>query len=332
MKLDIKIRNIVSKFIKLFFTQYLRVKLLSNRDYELTIMQRDKAVKLLSHDLNKKLYIGCTIVIFSMDRAHQLFNLLYTYRRACRNNANINIIVLMKYSSDLHKKSYDLLINKNISKELNIQYIHEKNSFDVSLAKILNLITTKNIIFLVDDDIFIRECDATIWEDIDTLTSIFSLRHSPSLKYSYTTSKKQEPPNFKPYKNNPNYLKFNWFEKLNEWSNPWSLDGHVLSTAEVVTIAGVSQFKGPNTFESILSTFNSLCHDRTGVCNEKSIILNLPLNRVQNEVDNNSGEVNQEYLAEVWLKGFILDVMKLWNWLPSSPHELHSFDLIQCPD
>ena len=118
-------------------------------------------------------------------------------------------------------------------------------------------------------------------------------------------------------------LRFEWFEQGNEWSDPWSVDGQVLSVAEVHVLTRLSDFNAPNSYEGALKSFNDLAVGREGVCYSESKVLNLPINRVQAEVMNFSGNVPPEFLLEQWRKGMMLDTGFLMNHIPRAPHEEH---------
>ena len=331
MKKNFKnLRILCASRIKKIFYSIFNLVLISKSDYNTLIYQRDRSIEYISNEYNKKLINGLTIIIFSKDRAHQLYNLILTYTHAIEVNEDINIIAIIKYTSSLHERAYLKLFQNKLVKNLKIHFVIEEDTFRDSIINVLKNIKHKNLIFLVDDNIFIRKINLSFCRIINPLNEIYSLRHSPSLTYSYTTSKRQMPPCFLTYPLNPDLLEFSWFEKENEWSNPWSLDGQVLSVAEVYSIALNAKFQGPNTFESILSTYNTLCINRKGLCNKLSIILNLPLNRVQDEVQNYSGQINLDELAKNWLDGLHLDVLSLWGHVPNSPHEFHSLELIKC--
>jgi len=159
--------------------------------------------------------------------------------------------------------------------------------------------------------------------NLDASHYVLSLRHSPSLTRSYTANKKQLPPKLSDFKAVSGMFEFHWFEAGNEWSDPWSVDGQILSTAEVIAITKVSSFSAPNSYEAAMKSFNKLCSNRVGLCYFESKILNLPINRVQNECENLSGTVSPEYLLDQWQKGMMLDTTKLLTHIPQSPHEEH---------
>lgn len=295
--------------------------LLSRRNYNELLLQRERAVRELSELETTHLRHGLTGIVLSKDRALQLYALLQTYARFVKNPAAL--FVIYNASNESHAKAYVEVEAAFQSSALELTFICEKDSFRESLIDVLKRVDTRNIFFLVDDIIFIRPLNLDVAASIDPFRVILSFRHSPHLRRSYTSAVSQMPPNFSPAPDSQNLLVFNWFEKGNEWSDPWSLDGQVLSTAEVRVLSRLSNFKAPNTYEASLKSFGDIIMGRKGMCYEESKILNLPINRVQNEVENISGSVSPEFLLEQWNMGLMLDTSMFDTYEPSSTHEEH---------
>ena len=158
---------------------------------------------------------------------------------------------------------------------------------------------------------------------IDPNEYVLSLRLSPNLTKSYTEKVAQSPPKLSASNISNKMLVFNWFENGCEWSDPWSMDGHLFPTSEIRVIANHSDFSGPNTLEIALKAFNGAIGGRKGLCFKESKILNLPINRVQTEVLNSSGNVSVDFLLKKWNEGYCLDISKFDSYIPKSPHEEH---------
>jgi hypothetical protein len=274
-----------------------------------------------------KLDHGLVGVVFSRDRALQLYTLLHSYYAKVKEPAPLYVVY--RASTSEHLKSYDELITDLKAGGLNVIFIKELEGFRSTLLKVLYKINTKNLFFLVDDDVFIRETDLTVAIQIDPLCTILSLRHSPHLRRSYTANAELISPKFINAKEGDGLLKFAWFEQSLEWSDPWSVDGQILSTAEVRVLASISNFKAPNSFEQALKYFNSLCKSRYGLCFDESKIVNLPINRVQTEWSNRSGDISANYLLKCWNDGLMLDVRSLEKHIPLSPHEEHALGFVK---
>lgn len=319
-RLKTRLRTILVGILRRFVAAIGGV-LLSRRNYEELLLQRARAVRELSDLESVHLRSGLTGIVLSKDRALQLYALLQTYVRYTKNP--VPLFVIYNASNEAHAKAYVEVEAAFRNSDLSLTFFFEKYSFRESLIDVLGMVNTKNIFFLVDDIIFIRPVNLDGASAMDPFKTILSLRHSPHLRFSYTSAVSQFPPEFSPAHGNPDSLIFRWFEKGNEWSDPWSLDGQVLSTAEVRVLSRLCNFRAPNTYEAALKSFGDIVRDRSGMCYVESKILNLPINRVQNEVENISGNVSTEFLLEQWNKGLMLDTSMFDAYVPKSTHEEH---------
>jgi hypothetical protein len=80
-------------------------------------------------------------------------------------------------------------------------------------------------------------------------------------------------------------------------------------------------FDSPNTFEGNLQIFRDLFINRHGVCYKKSKLINLPLNKVQNDCKNRHGNLDEDYLLDQWKDGLQIDYKKLYGYNNVSAHE-----------
>ncbi len=295
---------------------------MSQRAADELTLQRDRAVAKLAEIESVDLALGLSGIVVSKDRALQLYSLLCTYRELAEHP--VTLTVIYSTSSEAHSKAYKEVEGLFSDGALKVEFVKEAESFRATINQVLSRINTKNIFFLVDDIVFIRHVDLAFAAQLDTSRHILSLRHSPALTRSYTSNANQSPPKFSEFSGYPELRQFRWFEAGHEWSDPWSLDGQILSTAEVRAMTKVCNFVAPNTYEAALKTFSSMCTERFGLCYSESKILNLPINRVQNEVANLSGEVSPEYLLSQWNKGMMLDTDMLRSHIPRSTHEEHA--------
>lgn len=295
--------------------------LLSKKAYQQLLLQRSHAVEELVVMEKAGLEPGLVCVVFSKDRALQLYTLLHTYFLHVKNP--VPVFVIYSVSNEAHAQSYREVKSAFTAHEVAVTFVVEEKSFRDSLLNVLAKIHVSSIFFLVDDIVFIRPLDLAIAAVIDPHSSILSLRHSPHLRYSYTANASQQPPAFFSTGISPDLLAFNWFEQGHEWSDPWSVDGQILSTAEVHVLTRISQFKAPNSYEVELKTFNDIVKGRNGMCFKESKILNLPINRVQSETNNLSGDVSPDFLLKQWNNGLMIDTCVFDEHIPLSPHEEH---------
>jgi len=269
---------------------------------------------------------GATGIVFSKDRALQLHALLNSYRLKCMNPPKL--IIIYTASSPAHMRAYEELIKIYDHVDFNYTFVAESGPFKNVLLSTLKAIHTSNLFFIVDDNVCINSFDGLDLERVDSRKFILSLRMSPNCVYSYTGNSYHTPPPFTVDAEQPQWLHFEWGVSANEWSYPYSLDGHVFPTSEIHTLAELGEYNGPNSFEVLLMSFNDIGMSKGGICYSNSRVLNLPINKVQVENDNLHGTVSAENLLDCWMAGKVLDFSTLDGHEPVSPHEEHYLSLV----
>ncbi len=309
---------------------YFGAVLISKVTYEKVLNQRKALFDLLLSNSKDDLISGTACIIFSKDRPMQLYGLLDSYFRYVSNP--IPITVMYSCKDKIQKEAYSDVIKFFKKNQIKIDFINETKSFKEVLLETLSKIREDKILFLVDDIVFINQVDFDNFKKIDSKTHVLSLRHSPFLRKSFTTNTYHSPPSFKKFRFSDELLEFDWFESGGEWSDPWSLDGQLLNTSEVLLISNCSDYKAPNSYEIALKAFNDIVISRKGLCFNQSKILNLPINRVQNEVNNISGNITVDFLLDKWNQGYCIDTSIFSGHLPLSTHEDHPVKFIKRTD
>jgi hypothetical protein len=283
-------------------------------------------IELYSHEENLILDDGITCIIFSKDRALQLYALLESMHFYTR--PKFRIAILYTASDQRHSGAYSRLIFESRNFYSNIDWIEEVGNFKSSLISLLSTIYTNKIFFLTDDNIFINHFDFADCNLYDCGGSVFSLRHSTNITYSYTEGRKYQSPKFTNSIRRSGLFEFRWFDSPCEWSDPWSVDGQIYKISEIKVLSRISSYLGPNSYEAALKRFNFMMRNRVGVCTNTSIVLNIPINLTQNEWKNKFGGLSSlEYLI-AWDNGKKLDISFLSGHNPSSTHEVHFLPLI----
>jgi hypothetical protein len=317
-----KTRSFIFSKIKTFLN-FFNLHLLTINKYQSILSQRSNAIYELIENEAENLKPGVAGVIFSCNRAFQLDALLTSYLEKVSNPAPL--VVIYKATNSDHAQAYEDLNLQFRDAKVRIDFICQAD-FQNSLVQVLNSISVESIFFLVDDIIFINEVDLGIAQRLNSRVEILSLRLSPKLTKSYTANQNQLPPKFLPSDIDPDLLRFEWFEKGCEWSDPWSVDGNIYSTAEIRVLTRASRFAAPNSYEDCLKLFEDLAKNRVGYCFKDSKILNLAINRVQDERANASGNITADYLLKQWNEGFQMDRSKFDFYQPKSPHEEHGIE------
>ena len=273
-----------------------------------------------------KLRDGITCVIFSKDRALQLYALLESMQ--LYTSFNYRIIILFKATNTTHKNSYYELIAESKIFSLNIKWINEIGHFKNNLLLILNKINTRRVFFLTDDDIFIDKFDFSSCKKFSCDKFIFSLRHYKNITYSYNEKKKINSPKFLKSVVNNKFFEFKWFEGSGEWADPWSVNGHIYCLNEIKILSEILFYSGPNSYEASLKFLNFLVQNKIGVCSKRAKIINNPINITQNEWINRSGNLTVADYLSVWQEGKKLNILALKGHNPRSTHEVHKLPFI----
>jgi hypothetical protein len=224
------------------------------------------------------------------------------------------INVLYTYSDDNFKSGYDKLFT--IHNDSNINYIKENDTFKKHVLLLMNPDNAYTI-FFVDDNVFKNPFSLdskqfrlfTLNYDILTL----SLRLHPNLTYCYPARVRMSMPDF------DSNLLFKWNGMQGDYGYPMSLDGHFFRTNDILPIIKVLSFTNPNSFEYMLSCYP--LNRPKMICFEESVIVNNPINKVQNWNNNVHGNVPSEFLNDKFLEGYIIDLYDFKGFKNYSCHQ-----------
>ena len=259
-------------------------------------------------------------VIFSMDRALQLHALLSSYFE--KVNHSVPVHVLYRTSSSAHQKAYDEVFSLFGDYQVSAVHQESKDSFKDQLIAILESIPTEKIFFLVDDIVFIEGIDIFDIVKFDARTTVASLRMGANLKRAYTTQKDQKlPPFISDAISDKDKLCWIWENGELDWAYPLSVDGNLFLTREIIVLAKNTSFNSPNTFEGNLQQHVRYFKHRYGICYKKSKIINIPINKVQNDYDNIHGTIHQDYLLDQWNHDMQIDYRALYGFINESAQQ-----------
>jgi hypothetical protein len=224
------------------------------------------------------------VIIFSKDRAAQLDLLLRSMPEF-----PLNVNILYNYSNDKFSAAYDQMLDEQ--DQVNDEQFTEQDDFKENLIDIVAQ-SDPLIVFFTDDDIFINPLPEI--PDLPDNVACLSLRLNPHMDYCYTLNRPQKPPKMQ---NNI----WDWRNADADYGYPMSLDGHIFRTADILPLLEKLDYHNPNTLEGQLARhpINRPCM----MCFDKSVIVNNPINRVQDTVPNRHGTVTAEWLNEQFLAG-----------------------------
>jgi hypothetical protein len=255
-------------------------------------------------------------IVFSKDRPLQLFSLLTSYLEKVDNPCTLT--VLYSASSPHYLKAY-LTISELFSRS-NIYFVKEQD-FRSDLLGMLFRVNQSHLFFLVDDIIFVEPVDLQRLSTLSTPDCVPSLRLGKNTRRCYTQNVKQNFPSSFKWSANSEVYEWCWADGEYDWGYPISVDGNIFRTSEIQLMANVCSYKAPNSFEQSLQWFAKSFLHRQGVCFEKSVIINIPFNKIQSENNNISGSVDPSLLLKYWEDGFELDLLKYYGCQNESAHQ-----------
>jgi len=262
-------------------------------------------------------------VVFSMDRAIQLHALLATYARNVADSPRLHL--LYRATTDAHGAAYREVIDEFGGLLASVTRQPARDTFRNQLLEILGGLAVDRLFFLVDDIVFIEPVDFGDLIPADPRSFVPSLRLGANLTSSYVVRQRQPLPALRSWPSRmpggPELLRWRWSEGIHDWSYPLSVDGNVFARNEIVVLANHTSFDSPNSFENGLQQYAPFFQSRFGICYAKSRIVNIPWNRVQQEVANFHGSIHQDDLLREWQNGRRLDHEALQGFVNESVHQ-----------
>jgi hypothetical protein len=251
------------------------------------------------------------VTIFSRDRACQLELFLRSMKKYFKQWDKYQINVLYTYSNEEFKKGYDITFEKHPE----IRYIKE-TSFKEDTLRLVDK-TKEYTIFFVDDNVFKEPLDIDdrkirVFKTNEGICCV-SLRLHPNLTYCYPARVAM----FKPAMTEDNV--FDWRGKPGDYGYPMSLDGHLFRTNDIFIILEKLNYNNPNSLESNLAA--NPINRPFMIMFDKSVILNIPVNKVQNFNNNIHGNISAEYLNKEYLSGKILSIKNIDGFKNISCHQ-----------
>ena len=294
------------------------------------------------------------VLIFSRDRALQLEAALRSFFLHCDDSNLADIRVLYKTTSTRHETQYQELAktyagivnfiqeNKFRQDVLNILK-PESERFNFHFWRVLSVLPFQlyliisrglkrlfeedSILFLVDDNIFIREfslrnCAKQLHNHHEVLG--FSLRLGKNTSYCYPLEKPQALPSFQLV--GGRILKYNWTISENDFAYPLEVSSSLFRLRDIVPLIIGLKFSNPNTLEGRMYARVKKFRKSQPylLCFEKSVTFCNPLNLVQTVSPNRSSQksdFSSEALAERFARGERIKIEAYDGLTPISSHQ-----------
>lgn len=280
------------------------------------------------------------VIIFSKDRAMQVQATLDSFYRHCTDAKEAVVKVIYRASQPTFEEGYRMLrqrmpdgiewVAETDFRENLLSCLRVKNPRLGLLARLLGRDyspVAENVLFLVDDNIFVRPfalsvAGRAIAEESRLLG--FSLRVGRNTTYCYSNSCDQPLPAFQEAADGT--LRFSWPGEIGDFGYPLEVSSSVYSTEMVLGLLRHMPFTNPNRLEQGLSVARLLFTKRKPqlACFERSVAFCAPVNKVQSVVDNRAGsnvEYSSEELNRWYLSGTRIAVEELDDFVPNACHQ-----------
>ena len=248
-------------------------------------------------------------VIFSKDRPAQLELLLRSYKEM----AAYEIPEIICLSRGIYDNAYRIVQNIYTA-----HWTAQGDDYSVkdALMRVIR-VDIPYIMFLVDDDVFIRQWSYDDKEfrhfisDISIAT--LSLRLGPGLSYCYAYNTPMVQPEF-------NNGRFRWQNAPGDFGWLMSLDGNIYRTADIYNIIREVEFKTPNELEGLMMIRKDSFPPYVMTYSEPRLI-NIPDNRVQNIANNRCMNLHTtDWLCYEFVSGKRISMENLRNYKAPSCH------------
>ena len=266
------------------------------------------------------------VVIFSKDRAFQLHALLEGLHHRCVDLDQSHIFVQYFASNSDFDEGYRNL-QESWREKLLITWIREKR-FKVDLIGCLKYTLSKfdGVLFFVDDCLIVRDFslgDILMFLELNNRCLGYSLRLGRNTSYCYSRDRKQSIPAFF---GDDRFLYYNWSKASYDFSYPLEISSSYYRVKDIYWLLRFLPYKNPNTLEQLLSRCTVLFRYRKPylACSSYSIAFCAPLNKVQSDFRNRSGDssdASPESLNRALLNGEKLDISSITNYKPKACHE-----------
>lgn len=250
------------------------------------------------------------VVIFSKDRPSQLDACIRSFFVFCKEADLARMCVLYTSSNEEYERGYNLCKQKNSNSNIEWQSQRHSMSFKKDLLNLLKGKETNPLTIFLVDDILFKDYWSFEDEEIKSIEGnvhllCCSLRLYEGITECYATNTPSAPPVF--VKDNV----WSWYGAQGDWGYPYSLDGNVYRTADMLRKLQNAEYANPNQLEAVLN-INNMSRVGLGSADrplymkcyiKNSKLINIPANRVQDEFRNRVGdimspqEMNRKFLS-----------------------------------
>ena len=207
--------------------------------------------------------------------------------------------LLTSFNKKIRFFSYPL----NLYRFLKYSFLRiSRTNFNELLEKIFIKDRNEFVMFLTDDSYFFKP--VTLEDEIFDIISSNPSYHSFSLRLGCNI--KYKPRNMKRIQN---YWTWDFYGKdsIKDFAYPFSLDGVIYYSEFIYSLLRKILYTNPNSLEAFVVRY-VIEHKllRKGFCFSNSVLMSLPINRVQQIVQNQSLGISEMVLNKKFLEGYTL--------------------------
>ena len=255
-------------------------------------------------------------IIFSKNRALQLDLCLRTLQLHCADIHKLSSVNVLYKVDDNHRESYEILKQEY----LDVIFIEEQ-SFKQDL---LDIVRDKSVIlFCVDDTVFVEDfLLANIVSNLDNNPDClgFSLRLGFNTVHCFPYGKSQDIPATTKIENGA-ANKYNWQSAQLDFGYAMEISSSLYRTEDIVEILDNCDYNNPNSLEDRFAE----CHIHTKpnlLMYDKSVAFSNPINKVQLDHPNKSGDISADVLLQYFMAGYRINAEPFNHYISKSAHEL----------
>ena len=268
-------------------------------------------------NIKKKRIAG---LLFSKDRAMQLCAVIESLYARCSDARDMELYVVYKASSDLHRGQYAVLEEKFGE----VTFVAEQD-FKRHVLEIVG--SCEHIMFLVDDNIFVM--DFRIADALEALRRNpealgFSLRLGRNTYHCFNHDADMAVPSFE--RVGDGVLRYDWAGCDYDFGYPLEVSSSIYRSGEIMELLEQIDFVNPNTFEGMLAANRHLYATARPLllCFDYSVAFCNPLNLVQSVCVNrtgSNGSYSAENLASMFAEGYRIDTEECNGLITSGCHQ-----------
>lgn len=261
-------------------------------------------------------------LIYTKNRACQLDAFLRSMKRHWKDwKSQANLSVIWTSSEEPFLSGYQKLFEEHPD----VNFINQSvQGFKQSILTQINPLIPYTIQF-VDDIVFINaftiQCSEfeSFIQEPETIS--LSLRMHPGITNCYMLNLATQPPL------TASAGKWEWLNLPGDWGYPYSTDGHIFRTEDILPCLTNQEYNHPNALEDKMTRFIKIRPFLRCFPNAK--ILNIPSNKVGQNIHNRSGNLSADCLNNLYLKGHRINIEAFDSLRVNSVHYELNYQWIQ---